>query len=228
MHTRTKLIEIAQQYFKNPEVNLIYATIDGNFFNESSYNHASNHIKRNPTLGEIETITRADFTEELPLIDWSLDKLQGHCIEQDYTLADWETKEKPELITYIQQMAEQAGVDAEAETQMIAKETEDLRLLVEFCTKKGWDEKEWKDLSLDALKDYVEKHPDPTETIDPYNTKDNASPPLDIDNMQPDQVTTKDATAYKEATGRNAVNHNKVTNGFKEWKKITPDGISRH
>ena len=112
MKTRKELVELSKQYFKNPEVNVMYATRDGNFFHESHSNYASSHAKSNPDLGAPEKITRAEFVKALPLKDWKLPELREHCIEQKYPEEDWGKLKQKDIVKYITDMVEKATVDA--------------------------------------------------------------------------------------------------------------------
>lgn len=60
MKTKDQLIKSSEQYFKGTEVEIMYATSDGNFFHKEGLNYASAHAQTNK-LGEVFTITRADY-----------------------------------------------------------------------------------------------------------------------------------------------------------------------
>lgn len=59
MFTKAQLIEKGRHYFDNKEINIMYATIDGNFFYESSKTYADSHGKT--IKSEPIKITRADL-----------------------------------------------------------------------------------------------------------------------------------------------------------------------
>ena len=59
MFTKAQLIEKGRHYFDNKEINVMYATNDGNFFYESSKTYADSHAKS--LKSEPIKITRADL-----------------------------------------------------------------------------------------------------------------------------------------------------------------------
>ena len=62
MFSKTELIEKGKHYFDNKDVEVMYATPDGNFFYQNSKSYADSHAKskKEPDFKVIE-ITRADL-----------------------------------------------------------------------------------------------------------------------------------------------------------------------
>lgn len=61
---KEQLIEAGKHYFENGEIQVMYATADGNFFYEANKNYGISHA--NDRKIELFTITRADVGGALP------------------------------------------------------------------------------------------------------------------------------------------------------------------
>ncbi|HDZ13346.1 hypothetical protein LCGC14_1178730 [marine sediment metagenome] len=64
MHTKAQLIEIGRHYFDDKNVNVMFATPDGNFFYENCKSYADSHAKSRKI--ELFEIKREDLAEEAP------------------------------------------------------------------------------------------------------------------------------------------------------------------
>ena len=63
MLSKAELIERCRHYFDNKDVNVMYATVDGNIFYESGMHFAQSHARSN-NFSEVIKITRADLKPE--------------------------------------------------------------------------------------------------------------------------------------------------------------------
>ncbi len=123
MKTKEELVKLAEHYFKNPEVNKMFATRDGNFFHANGHNYATGHAERLPEgMRDIYTITRADLGQEVSMSDRSKGDLQEFAREQGHPESEWKNLKKDDLLDYLEDMASAGDTpDAEEETD----ETED-------------------------------------------------------------------------------------------------------
>lgn len=132
MAERAELIENGRHYFDNKEINIMYATSDGNFFYEQHF--ASSHAKglktpmisisreevegTSPQAGTIKlpnlngnTETPLETPTEAPkektLADLTVKVLKAKCEEAEYPKGEWEKlSPKAKLVEYMESKVE--------------------------------------------------------------------------------------------------------------------------
>lgn len=145
MFDKKVLIERCGHYFKDNDRQIIYATTDGNFFNENHY--AASHAHSLKT--EMITIVREDLSTSSPSDEPSVKELKAVCAEKGYPETEWKKLNKEPLKKYMADKESEETPEKEASDEgeeSEEEETKDLEALYKSETDNNaiWRGKETK------------------------------------------------------------------------------------
>lgn len=125
MRTREQLVEGAAQFFAKPEIQVMHATPDGNYFYDHSKHFGQSHAQT--TKQELMTITRTEWEDSVRAdkveFPTNTKELKALCAESNYPKEEWGKLKKDELAAYIKDKL--AAPSEETETEDESEESED-------------------------------------------------------------------------------------------------------
>ena len=218
MYSKDQLIERGEHFFNDPNVEVMYATEDGQFFHENAKNYATGHAKSQKC--HCFKITRADCNP--PLKSLPLENLQQICEKEGYPKEEWGELKAAKLRTYIKNAREIAEEEAVINANKIAVVNE-IRGLETDLGKNPADLDELDDEERDDYLNELKKEATPKEEeSEEEESEEEESEEEESEEEESEEEESEEEALYeqyKKETSKNALYRGNETKAYQAWKK---------